>query len=85
VFKSPWSQYFFKNANVIFWEAHTSAFAQRPRVDPGKVHACTSARSMCEDLSNLFHKCPFLAASTSGHLRSPRVDIDFQQGCWRSV
>jgi hypothetical protein len=35
---------------------------------------------MCENLSDLFHKCPFLAVSARGHLRSPRVDIDFQQG-----
>ncbi len=49
-------------------------------MDLGEVHAGTSARSMCVDHFNLFHKCPFLAMSTRGHLQSPRMDISFQQG-----
>jgi hypothetical protein len=59
---------------------HTEGFVRRPRVDLGDVHAWTSARSMCMDHLNMFHKCPFSAKSTRGHLRSPRVDFSFQQG-----
>jgi hypothetical protein len=39
-------------------------FVRGLRVDLGHVHAWTSARFMCVDFKNLFHKCPLSVMST---------------------
>jgi hypothetical protein len=48
-------------------------------VDLGVFHAWMPARSRWVDIPKLFHKCPFFATSTRGHLQIPRVDIALQQ------
>jgi hypothetical protein len=72
---------------LIFYGVHTGDFARCPQVDLVislvNVHAWTLARSMCVDIWNLFHKCPFLAMSTHGQFPSPPVGILFPAGLLR--
>ncbi len=62
--------------------AHTSDFAQRPRVDLGDVRSWTSARSMCLDhIKICFTNVHFSSSPCVDHfVVHALVDISFQHG-----